>query len=469
MKKILLFLMLPALLFSCKGDNVGDFEVLITPDRFEFESVPGGALMTFELSEEHSEVYQIEAVYANNQGRQIIKNAYVLSGELLLDGMISAGNVPVTVYLKNNKNERSEPLNLNFTALESFPSLVLKDDNLDVKPYWGGFRIVIDEELELTEKTTGQIRVSYRGISSFTGQLADIQIGVININDNAYSTRFSPDASIWQDGQITVVLQSEDLDANIIARREYQTTQLTGAAVAEDVIMHSSSIARSVETSDYSWKALFDGAKNYKGADYMAFLSVDDSKQSEWIFDLGVGGAIPAYLRIYTQYWIADEGYFPAPYTLPAILLSDASPYAYLEGLSVRERLPHAVEVYGTNDVNGTWVKIGSYATEGGRLAFEGTWCQAASSAADFSIQSSERVGISAGNYEGNAIEENLENVYLEVDFPGFESTNFRYIRINILDTFSTFGYFENLSESPIDYNVSGQVSFSELEIYVNN
>ncbi len=457
MKKILIIFMLPLLLLSCKKDNIGSFEVLITPDRFEFEPIAGGAVMTFELSEEHSEVFQVEVSYVNDWNVPVVKSAYVLSGELILDGLIKGGDIPVTIYLKNNKNERSEPLELMFEAYESYASSILQDGNIDIEPYWNGFRILIDD---MPEETAGFVNVYYVG-KDFKDDITNIPVGKFNINDSNMRSRYILDEELYDENDnITIVLETSDLKENIIAKREFEVSYLT-AKMLSGVVMHSTSIKNSHETADYSWQALFDGYKNQKGSGssyYTTFLSKGNMDQSEWIFDLGDNREPLGYLRMYTQYWIATDNYFPSPFELPEAE-SDASPAFYNEGLSIRDRLPSDMEIYASESIDGEWVKIGEYFSPDGSKTFLDAWCYGASNAADITVDLVSRGGV----YDASGLPE----IYVEVDFSDANNTPYRYVMVKVLDNFSTFGEIPGTTSSVNDLNTTEQLSFSEIEFFV--
>ncbi len=453
MKKILIILLLPALLFSCKKNNIGDFEVFITPDRFEFEPMPGGAVMKFTLTEEHSEVYQVEAVYKDDWNN----NAYVLSGELVLDGLVKAGTIPVTIYLKNNKNERSDAINLSFEAEESYVSSILNDENISVEPYWNGFRILISD---MPEKSVGRMHVFYRGIDKFTGKEADIMLNSFNINDNNSICRLTLNDDVWDDnGNAKIVITTEDLKNNIVSRKEFTTTYLE-AELLTGISMHASSVVNSIEDENYSWRALFDGVKKTQGEDYLAFLSVNDMDQSEWIFDLGSNGSEVAYMRLHTQYWVSNVQ-FAAPYQLPqfASLNPGSVPAFYTTGLSIREKLPSDVEVYATNDLDGTWTKIGEYRSAQGSATFDTAWSRDCSMAAHTYIGIEQRLAYDSV--------EDFPELSMEVDLTGAGNTVYRYIKVKVLDNFDTFGDVAGTSGNVNDANTSEQISFSELEFFV--
>ncbi len=467
-KKISIVMLISLSLISCKDDAVEVFNVTVKDDTFLFTPSAGGAVMHFNLSDGHQDVFEVEVSYINNWGEKVVRTAHYLAGSIMLDGFTtSKQDIPVTIYLKNSNEVRSAPINSTFSTLELQSSVMLTtDNNISISSSWGGFKIAIADLFDATE---GTLFVGFRGIDPLKGTEEDIIIKSLPIAE-AQSLNVIDvfgEAVVDSDNISTVVLWVENSYSQLIARKEFkteflQTTKLGG----ESVVMQQSSIEQSVEEGTYSWKYLFDGdtngQKSLENFSMHSFLSKDGMRSSEWIFDLGAPQTM-AQVRLYTQYWSAVN--YDDPW------------FVYYQGSNTNPRtslvnkLPSDFEVYGQQEGSTEWELLGTYNSPRGSSTMPANaWYYNAlggTNTFDFGddgLLAHQRVGFtSVSDIDG------LPPVYALLSFDVRE-TKYRYVKLNVLTTF-VFGPNEGVIDdydSFRGYSYDGeQIAFSELEFYV--
>ncbi len=485
MRNIIILLMLTLTLFSCEKETVETFDVELSADVFTFTEIPGGAEMNFTLVKgKHERVFEIEAEYTNHWGEKIVKTAYYLSEKIVLDGFVGAEqSVPVRVYVKDNKENKSQPIDLTFSTSElQSNSIITVDDNITVYNSWNGFRVQVDSTYG-AEK--GTMFVGYRGIDPLSNQEKDITIKSLPIAD-AMSLSIvdviGENAITDSDNNNTVVLWIENEYSQLVYRKEYKakflpTTKLDGA----NITMLPSSILKSVESGDtirgeivgdnYGWKYLFDGdtkgEKSLTDFRMTSFLSKDNMRREDWQFDLGADYVL-AQVRIYSQYWCAVN--YPSPWYVPY----RGSDEAYNRGQSLVSKIPSDFEVYGQAENSSEWVLLGTYNSPRGRVTMsEDAWYF---DAVGLTNSSNLELYGPYGDRVGFTILTDIANIPPVYALLSLDVTDqkFRYLRLEVLDTFITDAGPNTPINDDYDSNrpnstggAGNQIAFSELEVYV--
>ncbi len=484
MKNILVVLMMSIFLFSCTDDGIEVFNVETDKNTFAFTEVPGGAEMAFNLVKGHEDVFEIEVEYTNHWEQKIRKTAYYLTGKIVLDGFVNAEtDVPVTIYLKNNRESKSLPIDTVFSTepLEA-NSLLVAENNITAKSSWGGFSLKVTDTFGATD---GTIYVGYRGIDPLDNKEKDLVIkslpiseatslGVIDVTGNAVFN---------SEGQGTAVVWVENEFKQLVGRSEYNVEFLQTELLASDgIVMQDASIEKSIENGDnYGWKYLFDGdtkgQKTLETSRIHSFLSKDNMRKEEWIFDLG-GEYVLVQIRLYSAYWASVS--YPSPW----FVAYRGSNVTYNNGQSLISKLPSDFEIWGQTASSTEWVKLGTYNSPRGRLTVtEETWCADAVGYAYFSDLDkyppyAERTGSTTPT---DIADKDPIYALLSLDVDENE-VKYKYIKLKVLDTFVTGAlagydddedYDSSRSAEVYDYDLSkwvtvgNQVAFSELEIYI--
>ena len=358
MKRILLYLSVVFICFSCEDDKEV-FDTTIPSENIVFESIYGGAIMKYDLSKSSTDVYYIKAEYIDITGKtNIVKGTY-LSKEVKLMGFVEEQKgVPVKISLLDQNNVESKHLNLTFDTKESVACSVAK--NAKVHPYWSGF--YVDYE---AKENGGFIHVAKVGLDPFTKVVDTLLLATKPIEasmDDKKNKILFADVCNAETNLTDVVIWTEDLRGNTINKKSFPKIQAVIADLIDPVAFDFVGSSLENEENKIGWKYLFDGdTKGYQhtlngGDEYYRFRSMKNAlpANNKWIVDLKEAKNL-AKIRLYSG------------------LRSGANFNQTLFNTHPEEMVPCHVKIYGANNIvtkmNGPYEEIDWDATEKVQLA----------------------------------------------------------------------------------------------------
>jgi len=185
MKKYSFIMVMLALctIYACK-DVEKEPDGTWTPGAIEGYTVTpinGGATITYDIPND-ADILYIMAEYERN-GKIFTEKSSVHKNTLTIEGFDTMDKVPVTLYKVNRDEQRSEPLTLEFTPLESLVGIAQKSLKMEpgfggIVAYWDnpentelGVRLMVEEDNELKTKemyfsTIAKEQRSFRGFEA---------------------------------------------------------------------------------------------------------------------------------------------------------------------------------------------------------------------------------------------------------------------------------------------------------------
>lgn len=180
---------------------------------FTITPISGGAEITYDIPND-ADILYIMAEYERN-GKVFTEKSSVHKNKLRIEGFNTTESVPVTLYKVNKKEERSEPLALEFTPLESIVGIAV--NTLEMKPGFGGIIATWDNP-ETTE-------LGVRLMVKEDNELVTKEMYFSTIDKDLRSFRG------FESEEITFAISFEDKWGNISDTTEFTTTPFYEVAV----------------------------------------------------------------------------------------------------------------------------------------------------------------------------------------------------------------------------------------------
>lgn len=460
MKKIifLIGIVLNLYLGSCTDDGKTAFDTAITDDMFVFESVEGGAILQYRLSDPY--ISKVKVEYKDEFGNQVYKVGDYSVDTVLLDGFNSPhNNVPVRVSFLDSKERESEVRNLTFSTLPS--NLYTFFDNVEVGSYWEGFQITY----ELEGIVNGSATVYFVGENPNTHAQDTLTLENFQLESGRYTKAYSLDAT-QQQKSYTVMITTEDGKQRIARKQVW-----TGVEGIERVMLPNAEFEL-LDPFNKSREEEYDPANYYMPKAFSKkYLFDGDVKGTTGAQYYKLGNATPPF----TFYTIAnalhsDENdvYFVLDIKTPA-MLGEMRFYAkYSDGFAVNQdfggmgeggyttKLPCSIKVYA-------WVGNEPYdANADQSIIPAANWKLMGNVSQDPNVAETERWYYNddkKSNPKTLVELEALKPLYLSVSFE-FDEHEYRYYKIEFEATY------KDLIIPDYNNNFQEQVTCHEIEVY---
>lgn len=130
-------LLLLILLVGCKEETPKAWQSAAL-EKYNVTAIPGGAIIDYAIPKEKDILY-IMAEYERN-GKIFTEKSSIYKNKLTIEGFNTTKPVKVALYKVNEQEQRSEPLHIEFTPLESPISLAYK--SIDFATAFGGINVL---------------------------------------------------------------------------------------------------------------------------------------------------------------------------------------------------------------------------------------------------------------------------------------------------------------------------------------
>ena len=204
--KILHILIIPfILLYGCNNDESQDFN---PPGVLTIQNISptnGGGIISYILPED-SDILFVRAEYTNSLGVDVYRVSSSHNDSIEIDGLNQNTPVQVRLFVVDQSENMSEPVEIEFTPLPSFIFLV--QQSISISPDLGGVKL---EWENIAEKTV------YVHLHIVNGDSEDVRIlSSNNVNENIFVRGLE---SI----EMTFLTKVEDFDGNITELEEKGT------------------------------------------------------------------------------------------------------------------------------------------------------------------------------------------------------------------------------------------------------
>lgn len=204
--KILYILIIPfILLYGCNNDESQDFN---PPGVLTIQNISptnGGGIISYILPED-SDILFVRAEYTNSLGVDVYRVSSSHNDSIEIDGLNQNTPVQVRLFVVDQSENMSEPVEIEFTPLPSFIFLV--QQSISISPDLGGVKL---EWENIAEKTV------YVHLHIVNGDSEDVRIlSSNNVNENIFVRGLE---SI----EMTFLTKVEDFDGNITELEEKGT------------------------------------------------------------------------------------------------------------------------------------------------------------------------------------------------------------------------------------------------------
>ena len=198
-------------LWACSEDKfvskISEDQVTIT-----FTETEGGSVMRYRIPGNMG-IAAIQASYRNEFGEEVCKQASYLTDSIELGGFKTAKeNIPVTILLLNEENEKLLVMQKSFRTKTSLAYGLL--DKTEVKPYWGGFMMIIDSPKYME----GFANVFYVGTNPMTEKLDTLLLRTFQVEAGADTLYFTLEQ---QREKNTVIVNTEDVYGHLVRQKVY--------------------------------------------------------------------------------------------------------------------------------------------------------------------------------------------------------------------------------------------------------
>ena len=205
-KKILYILIIPfILLYGCNNDESQDSN---PPGVLTIQNISptnGGGIISYTLPED-SDILFVRAEYTNSLGVDVYRVSSSHNDSIEIDGLNQNTPVQVRLFVVDQSENMSEPVEIEFTPLPSFIFLV--QQSISISPDLGGVKL---EWENIAEKTV------YVHLHIVNGDSEDVRIlSSNNVNENIFVRGLE---SI----EMTFLTKVEDFDGNITELEEKGT------------------------------------------------------------------------------------------------------------------------------------------------------------------------------------------------------------------------------------------------------
>jgi hypothetical protein len=140
-------LLLFTLLVACKEEGPAPWQSAAL-EKYHVTAIPGGAIIDYAIPKDKGILY-IMAEYERN-GKIFTEKSSVYNNLLTIEGFNTTQPVKAALYKVNEQEQRSEPLHIEFTPLESPISLAYK--SIDLATAFGGINVSWEN---ITQTTLG--------------------------------------------------------------------------------------------------------------------------------------------------------------------------------------------------------------------------------------------------------------------------------------------------------------------------
>ena len=434
-------------LCACNDDN-SVFDVAMDELQLKYTPVAGGAMVHYSLPN-NRDIFAMNIRYMNWQGRQVLKTCGYSGDSVLLDGFTKAQETTARVTLVNNRNEESEELEFSFSTQVSAPWSFFEE--LEVQPYWGGFRLIYKSPAVVT----GMAHVFYLGTNPLTQQADTILINSFPISRGGDTLSFPVQQYREKN---TVIVRTEDFQGYRVRQEIYNDIDAFQTEQWPMTVDDFNDNWMSIEnpTAKTGVQYLFDG-ELVGEARFMASTTQNPASQPcTDVFGTYLAGPnafnqpiildlrerkVPAWMRIYCIYpmYAITPGPSNWEFELGNVWNS-----------TYEDKLPCRMSVYGhaeSSDPNASgWVYLGRLNQDPKATVEADRWTYAWGK---------------IGQYAPQSIEELYEKgpIYVDIQFPARYDT-YRYLKIIVHETFWRTG-------SEINTNENQYISLHELEIHV--
>ena len=204
--KILYILIIPfILLYGCNNDESQDFN---PPGVLTIQNISptnGGGIISYILPED-SDILFVRAEYTNSLGVDVYRVSSSHNDSIEIDGLNQNTPVQVRLFVVDQSENMSEPVEIEFTPLPSFIFLV--QQSISISPDLGGVKL---EWENIAEKTV------YVHLHIVNGDSEDVRIlSSNNVNESIFVRGLE---SI----EMTFLTKVEDFDGNITELEEKGT------------------------------------------------------------------------------------------------------------------------------------------------------------------------------------------------------------------------------------------------------
>ena len=205
-KKILYILIIPfILLYGCNNDESQDSN---PPGVLTIQNISptnGGGIISYTLPED-SDILFVRAEYTNSLGVDVYRVSSSHNDSIEIDGLNQNTPVQVRLFVVDQSENMSEPVEIEFTPLPSFIFLV--QQSISISPDLGGVKL---EWENIAEKTV------YVHLHIVNGDSEDVRIlSSNNVNESIFVRGLE---SI----EMTFLTKVEDFDGNITELEEKGT------------------------------------------------------------------------------------------------------------------------------------------------------------------------------------------------------------------------------------------------------
>jgi hypothetical protein len=205
--RYLLLLILPLLLLpACKTEEVIEPWQSNALEQYTLTPIPGGVSIEYVLPNDQELLY-ILAEYERG-GKPFTEKSSIYKNEIVLEGFNTTENVEATIYKVNKKEQKSEPLKINFNPLT--PPIQVAYESLDIMTAFGG--------ILATWINISQTEFGVRLMTEVDGELETSEVYFTTIPEERHYFRGFPDVLT------TFAISFEDKWGNISDTVRYTTT-----------------------------------------------------------------------------------------------------------------------------------------------------------------------------------------------------------------------------------------------------
>ncbi len=454
MKHILLISLLIWGLWGCSDDD--GLVVDLPGNAFSFRPIAGGAVMQYALPSDPN-IVGVNVRYRNAFGVETLRGGGIACDTLTLIGFKEAqSKVPAQVTLAYCNGAESQPIDVNFSTLDSGPVSFMKTVNCYSN--WEGFSL----SYHVSEGAKGMAHVFYLGTNPFTHLPDTVLVNSFFLEESEEEEEFVS-YKIKQDiDDLTVVVKVEDFLGYMV-----DTKVWTGIKNVRMQKLEPNNFGFWCDNSveDPEWKLgvqyLFDG-------DTKGVVCFEDKKYHSFLAGPDAAGeyAHPMYIDL-------KENRLTASVRLYNLFRNESGLNWFDQGKAAlanvynENEMPCEMTVYGLKDNGKTpssyndwdalegWKKIGTFKQDKG-TAQNDRWCKYTWNISDVASMSN---GLSLVELR------DAEESYMEAIVPVYgQEEGYRYLKIVINEVFSL-----SLPINERTYgNTDKYVQFHELEVYTN-
>lgn len=455
MKKLIYLLLVLLVLASCTDDKERVF-INVPDNAFSFTPIMGGAVMRYE-SPGDPDIVGLFVRYKDVYGKDILKSGSILADTMVLSGFNEAQqNIPAKISFSLRNGSESQPVDVNFSTLDSGPICFINSVNVD--PSWDGFSVAYDNPAG----TTGMAHVFYLGTNPQTNEPDTVLV-------NSFILKEGSDKITYKLKQLrsenTIVIRTEDYRGHIVKEKVWKGVESVSPVKFDpsgfDIIYNNS---LEMPQNNIGIQYLTDG--DTKGTSWFQ----DQNLYHYYTFVSGLHGAgedsEPMYIDLKTPkqaaevrfYAYRDIGYSKGVF-MPDWGHSSSSPLRSYFRNNYYNKMPCSVTIYGSKDNSNSrewdtkeWEEIGSF-EQSPSSSLSSRWCAYCSTAAGIGT---------ARSFSTLAAMTAADPIYLPVTFTLVgQGDGYRYLKIKFNDVF-------DLSYEPTSSTnrINKIVTFHELEVY---